>query len=425
MSITIFLLLAAALMAVGLPVAFALGLGTSIFIMANDIPVEIIIRRMFTGIDTTILLCIPFFILAGDIMAEGGIASRLVNVCRLAVGRLSGGFSFVCIVACTFFAAITGSNIACCVAMGAVLIPAMVDNGYSRSYATAVTCGGSILGPIIPPSIAMIMYASLVPGVSISDLYLLGVPAGIILSVALCDCSYILCKRLGYGAIQFSPDERKFKNVMHTIKDSIWALGMPIIILGGIFGGVTTPTEASVLAVLWAIFVGHFVYKEITIKDLFPIFLKSAKNTARILTIISLANLFSWAITYVNLAKYILAGLGSLTSSPSIMLALMLGIMFIMGLFMEPGPIVIITIPLFYPILKVMHIDLVYFGVVSSIITSLGCITFPFGSVLFAGSFVGKVPVSILGKELLPFILTTLLIVILFIIYPALITWIL
>lgn len=423
MSVGIFLIILASLFIFGVPIFTSIGFSSLIFTMSNAFPVEMAFKRMFSGIDSTTLLCIPFFILAGNIMAKGGIAKRLIDICRICVGNLRGGLSFVCILACTIFAAITGSNVACCVTLGAILIPAMIKSGYSREYSTAVCAAGSVLGPIIPPSLTMVLYSNLAE-CSLTDLYLGGVPAGLLLSLSLFIVCYVMCRRRGYTALSFTEEEKTFKYKVHAFADGIWAIGAPVIILGGIFGGVCTPTEASVIAVLYSLIISLFVYKDITFKDIPNIIFEGLCTSSRILIIAASATFFATLLTYVNLPQKILTALLAVTDSPRIMLLMMMAILLVMGMFLEVTPIMFVTIPMFLPICKAMDIDIIYFGILMTINLSLGCATPPFGTLLYAASYVGDVPVMKLGKELMPFILTYVVMILVFIFAPQLITFI-
>jgi len=423
MSATLFLIISAALLILGLPVFSALGLGTSIFVLFSGFDADIIIRRSLAGIDATSLMCIPFFILAGELMAQGGIAKRLVEMSKMAIGRFRGGLSFVTILACTFFAAVTGSNVACCMALGIILIPAMIKQGYNRTYAAAVTAAGSTLGPIIPPSISMVVYCS-ITNASVSKLFLLGIPAGFLLALFFCITAYIMSLKYGYKGIEFTAEEKTAQFRIRLFLDGIWALGTPIIILGGIFGGICTPTEASVLAVLYSLFIGLFVYKELTLKDLPRYFLNAAKGTTRILIIISTATAFAWVLSYIKLPQAVLAGLASATTNGTVMLLIIMAVIFVMGMFLEAGAIMLIAVPIFMPIVETMGIDLVYFGVLVALNCSLGCITPPFGVVLYTGAYVGDTPVMALSREIMPFILAFVLCIILLVFFPGLVTWI-
>jgi len=422
MSVGLFLLILAAMFIFGVPIFTALGFSSLLFCITGGTPVEMVFRRMFSGIDSTTLLCIPFFILAGNIMAKGGIAKRLINVCRICVGRFSGGLSFVCILACTIFAAISGSNVACCVTLGAILIPAMIENGYSREFSTAVCAGGSILGPIIPPSLTMALYSSLSEA-PLPKLYKGGVPAGLIIAAALFVVCGVMCKRRGYKPLVLTEEEKTTKYKVHAFIDGIWALGAPIIILGGIFGGLCTPTEASVIEVLYSMIVSLFIYKEMKFKDIPGILFDGLMTSARILIIASAATLFATLLTYVNLPQTMLEGLLKITQSQTVMMLIMMGILLVMGMFLEVTPIMYVTVPMFLPICNAMGIDPVYFGILLSINLSLGCATPPFGNLLYAASYVGKVPVMKLGKELMPFIITYIALILLFVFCPQLITF--
>ena len=281
-SVALFFILAVVLLVIGVPVATTLGLSSVIFIILEGIPTSTVIQRMFAGVDVVALMCIPFFILAGDLMAKGGIAKRLVRVANLVVGNITGGLAYVTIIVCALFAAMTGSAMACCVTVGAIMIPFMDEAGYDRSFSAAIVAAGSVLGPIIPPSTAMIIYAANT-NTSISSLYLMGIPAGLILALGLCVLSFFYCKKRGYKGLSKTAclnmgegEKLTGSKVFKTVVGAIPALGSPVIILGAIFSGFCTPTEASVIAVIYSFIIGIFVYRELKIRDIGKVLLGSA-----------------------------------------------------------------------------------------------------------------------------------------------------
>ena len=428
MSIMMFVVLAVVMLLLGIPIAATFSLASIAYIISNGIAPAIAMQRMFAGLDSVALLCIPFFILAGELMSSGGIARRLVNLVRRLVGNVSGGLAMVTIICCTFFAAVTGSGVACCAALGAILIPYMVKDGYDRSFATAVTAAGSTLGPIIPPSITLVMYGQMT-GQSISSLYKIGVPAGIMLAVIFGVISFIVCKIKGYGpkrlkdsAVQTEVEEKPLTR--GELLSSLWALGMPIIILGSIFAGLATPTEASVVAVIYALIVALFVYKELKIKDLPKVFGNAAKGTAKIMFIIAAANIFAWMLTYLRIPDMIVKGMLSITDNKVVLLLLVNLLMLILGMLMDSSAIMYICIPIFVPLLTKLGVDLMHFGIVMVVNMCVGIITPPFGTVLFTGCATGNVPMLKLSKQLLPYIIAMIAFVVLLTFVPELVMWI-
>lgn len=417
-SVVIFFILAVVLLVIGVPVATTLGLSSVIFILLEGIPTSTVIQRMFAGVDVVALMCIPFFILAGDLMAKGGIAKRLVRVANLVVGNITGGLAYVTIIVCALFAAMTGSAMACCVTVGAIMIPFMDEAGYDRSFSAAIVAAGSVLGPIIPPSTAMIIYAANT-NTSISDLYLMGVPAGLLMAVGLCVMSFFYCKKRGYKGLSKTAcldlkagEPLSAKSVIMTILGAIPALGSPVIILGAIFTGICTPTEASVIAVIYSFIIGIFVYRELKISDITKVLLGSAKSTAKVMYIVAAAGLFAWVISYARVPQIILDLLLSISDSRVILYFIMILVLLVMGCLMDATPIMLITIPIFMPICDAVGISRLHFGICMCVAVCIGFVTPPFGTCLFTAMDVSKVSMTNLVKRIAPFII--LMIAILF-----------
>ncbi|MBQ1524443.1 MAG: TRAP transporter large permease, partial [Firmicutes bacterium] len=378
--------------------------------------------RLVYGLNSFTLLAVPLFVLVGNLMDFGGISKRLTDWAKSLLGWLPGGLGIVTVFSCAIFAALTGSGPATVAAIGAIMMPGLVRSGYPKSTAAGMIAAGGALGPIIPPSLTMALYSSLSEA-PLPKLYRGGVPAGLIIAAALFVVCGVMCKRRGYKPLVLTEEEKTTKYKVHAFIDGIWALGAPIIILGGIFGGLCTPTEASVIAVLYSMIVSLFIYKEMKFKDIPGILFDGLMTSARILIIASAATLFATLLTYVNLPQTMLEGLLKITQSQTVMMLIMMGILLVMGMFLEVTPIMYVTVPMFLPICNAMGIDPVYFGILLSINLSLGCATPPFGNLLYAASYVGKVPVMKLGKELMPFIITYIALILLFVFCPQLITF--
>lgn len=424
-SIIIFLILTVVLLFLGVPVAATLGLSSVVYFILSGLPTMTIVQRMFSGCDVVALLCIPFFILAGDLMAQGGIAKRLVNLCNMLIGNITGGLAFVTVIVCAVFAAMTGSAMACCVTIGAIMLPYMLKAGYSNEFSTSVFCAGAVLGPIIPPSTAMIIYA-VNANVNLTDLYLMGVPAGVYMVLALCIISYIVCKKNGYrgmSRMEASIDgvqKLDAKEIGKAVLGAIPALGSPLIILGSIYAGIATPTESAVVAVLYSLVVGIFVYRELKIKDIPAILKKSAVGTAKIMYIVAAANLFGWIISYAGIPKMMVNALLSISDNRNVILLLILVILLIMGCVMEATPIMLITIPMFLPVIQELGISPLHFGIVMCVAVCIGFITPPFGTVLFTGMSVSGVSMQKLAKQLVPFIVAMLAVLLIITFIPQL-----
>ena len=392
----LFLILALLLMAMGIPIAVTIGVMSVSYIFMNDIPINIITQKLVSGVNVTALLAIPLFILAGDIMGKGGLATRMIRLASSLVGKVSGGLGIVAVIGCMFFSAISGSGVATAAALGRLMIPSMVEKGYDRGFATSIVAAASPLGVIIPPSISFIIYSNLT-GSSVLDLYKVGLPAGLLIGFSLMVLFYFLAKKQGIQADNEPFDSKEFSA---ALKESLWALGTPIILVGGVFGGIFTATESAAVAVVYALFVGMFIYKDLKFKDILPIFLGSAKMTANIMFIIATASLLAWVLTAEGVPQMIVESLLSVSDNPIAILLMINLIVLIMGLFMETSAILVILVPLFLPLVTSLGMDPVHFGIIITINTAIGLITPPFGVVLFTAASVGEVGIQRVIKHI-------------------------
>ncbi len=393
--VTLFFALTIVLFLLGVPMAVTIGFSSIIYILLADINPMIVVQRLFTGADVSALMAIPFFILAGNLMLTGGLAQRILDLANSLIGRMTGGLALVTILGCMFFAAISGSSIATAAALGTLMIPAMVEKGYGRGFATAIVSNASPMGVIIPPSISLIIYGSL-SGASISDLYLVGVPAGLIVGISLLIVVYLISRKRGYKG---TDEPFKFSDFLRAFRRSLWALGTPIILLGGVFLGIVTPTESGVVAVIYAIIVGMFIYRELKLKDVWGIFLDSAKSTAIIMFIIANAALFAYILAYENIPTAIVSSVLSISENPIIVLLLINIILLIFGAFMDTMAILVIVVPMFLPVITAMGVDPVLFGIIVVVNTAIGMATPPFGATLLISSNLGKSPLVTVARE--------------------------
>jgi len=406
-SITIFVISAVILLLLGVNIATTLGISSVLFFLLERIPTSTVVQRLFSGVDVVALLCIPFFILAGDLMAKGGIARRLVNVVNLFIGNVTGGLAFITIIVCAIFAAMTGSAMATCITIGTIMIPYMLEAGYSREFSTGVVSAGAVLGPIIPPSTAMILYA-VNTNTSVTELYLLGIPAGIIMAVALGIAAYLVARKNGYKGLSNQDEEgrkKSAKEVIMTILGALPAIGSPIIILGFIYAGICTPTESAVIAVIYSFLVGKFIYRELSFKDIPGILKNAAESTAKVMYIVSAAALFAWVITYERVPQEVLTAMLSLSTDKNVIMLIILIILFVMGAVLEATPIILITVPMFLPVIQAVGINPLHFGIVLTVAVCIGFVTPPFGTVLFTGIAIGNVSMQKLARQLIPFII--------------------
>ncbi len=385
----------------GMPIAFSLGVSSMATLQfGSHLPMTLAAQRLFTGTDSFPLMAIPFFMLAGELMESGGISRRLFDFAHALVGFVYGGLAMVAVVAAMFFAGISGAAAADTAAVGAVSIPAMIRKGYAKGFAAAVQAAGGSIGVIIPPSIPMIIFG-VVGGVSIGKLFMGGIIPGVLIGGGLMAANFFLSKRAGYGKEPF----QGFKKVFVTFFAAFWALLMPAIILGGILGGIFTPTEAAVIAVLYGLIVGFGVYRELSISDLPKIFAKAAVSTSTVMLLIATANIFGWILTAQRVPQNVAAYLVSLTTSPVILYALILVCLLIIGTFMETSASLIILTPVFLPAIHKFGIDPVHFGVVMVTSLSIGMLTPPLGICLFISCNIADIQLHEIVKYIYPFLL--------------------
>lgn len=380
------------------PIAFTIGLAAvgGILIVGN-IPLEIVAQRMFTQIDTFSMLAIPFFILAGNLMDKGGISVKIVNFASQIVGHIRGGLAMVSIVACLLFGCISGSGAAASAAIGSILIPAMEEKGYDKAFSAAITATSGPLGIIIPPSIVMVVYAT-TAGVSVGDMFLAGYIPGLLIAFSLMIVCYIFAIKHGYPA----GDKPTLRSFFKSLKESIWAILMVVIIMGGILGGVFTATEASVVAVVYAAVVGMFVYKGIKLRDIPGIIQASAFTTAAVMFCVATTNILAWALTSEQVISKLSAAMLGITSNKLLMLLLVNLILLFLGMILDATPAIILIVPILMPVITQMGIDPVHFGLITTVNLAIGMSTPPVGITLFVSSSIAKESISKMTKPLLP-----------------------
>lgn len=406
------------LIVAGLPVAFALGISGLVYFFQSGIGLETFAQRIAVGMDSFALLAAPFFILAGNIMNRGGITNRIFRFANSLVGHLRGGLGHVNILASMLFAGMSGTAIADAAGLGSIEIKAMQDEGYDLEFSTAVTAASSIIGPIIPPSTVMVLFG-VTAGVSIGQLFMGGILPGILIGLALMLLVMWYSRKRNYP----KKDRFEIREVVKSFCDTGWALVTPILIVGGILGGICTPTEAGTIAVVYALFISVFVYKEIKLKDIPSILWETAKTSGVILVIVATASTFGWCLTYEHIPQSIAESLSGVTESRLLLMAIMAVIYLFLGMIMETSAIILTTVPIFVPVLKAMGIDLVYFGVFLAILMSIGTITPPVGTVLFILSKITGLPINKLSRIMLPWYGVLGIVVILLLLFPPIITF--
>lgn len=390
---------------INVPVAVALGLASMIVLMVQDnVPLMVIVQKMFTSTDSFTLMAVPFFILAGKLMESGGISKRLINFSSTLVGSLHGGLAMVSIVTCMFFAAISGSAAATTAAVGSILIPAMVKRGYDKSFSTAIQAAGGTIGVMIPPSVPLILFG-VIAGASIGDLFIAGIIPGVFVGMSLILVAYFISRKRGYG----KEERSSLKEVASAFKSAILAILMPVIILGGIYGGIFTPTEGSVVAVVYGLIVGLLIYKEIKWKDLPDIFISSAITSSVILFIISCASIFGFLLTREQIPAQISEGMLGITSNAIMILIIINVILLIVGTFLETSAAIVIMAPILVPIASAAGMDLVHFGVIMVVNLAIGMITPPVGINLFVASNIANIRLEHIVRAIMPFIIVLII----------------
>lgn len=401
----------------GIPIFLALGIATVIAMATAGMPFVVIPQKMFAGINSTSLLAIPFFMLAGNIMARG-ITMKLINVSNAFIGWIKGSLAIVTVLSSALFGAISGSATATISAVGGTTIPAMKKEGYPDHFAAAISSMAAILGPMIPPSITLIVYGSITE-TSISKLFIASIIPGALLCLAL------LGYTLYYGKKMDLPSKPKKtgKEILLTLKDSVWALFMPVLILGGIFGGIFTATEAAAVAAGYAFLVSIFIYKDLTIKEVPRILVEAAISTAAILMLVGLSKSSGYVIVTSRLPQAVLSAFQSLTSSPAVMLML-INIMFLLiGMFMEANAAIVMMTPLLMPLMTAFNIDPIHFGLIMSVNLYIGLVTPPVGICILLGNQMAGAKLEQTLKSAMPMILIALGILMLVTYIPGLTTW--
>lgn len=387
--------------AFSISIAVAIG-GSAVLGIALFDPKQLILvpKEMFSAIDKFPLAAIPFFILAGNLMETGGISRRLVEFAKSLVGGVQGGLPMTCVLTCMIFAAVSGSSVATTFAIGAILIPAMVKHGYPVGYAASVQATSAELGVIIPPSIPLILFG-VAAEVSIGELFIAGFGPGLLIGVVLMAFVHLWCRFKGMG--KHDGDGRL--SVWTATRDAGWALLMPVVILGGIYGGIFTPTEASVIAVFYALLVGLVIHRELKISDIVLVLRKSVISSAVIMFIIANAGLFAFLITRAGIPDAIGQWLAAVLESPAMFLLGVNAALFVIGMFIETSAAIIVLAPILVPVAIYFGIDPVHFGIIMVVNLAMGMITPPFGVNLYAACTVAKISLDRIIGHLLPFVL--------------------
>lgn len=403
----------------GVPIAFGLGIISLVGLVETQLPLQVVVQQMYGGVSNFAFIAIPLFILAGNLMAVGGISRRITDFSEALVGHWPGGLGMVVIVSSMIFAAVTGSAIAAAAAIGALLIQPMLDKGYSKDYAAALVATSGSIGPIIPPSIPLVVYGVIV-GSSIAKLFMGGVVPGVLMGISLMIANWMISKKRGYIG---RPEKASFKEVRQGFMDAILALFMPLIIVGGIILGIFTPTESAAIAVAYALLLGGVVYRELNWNTIKSAFIDAAITTGVILTVLMTARLFIWFMTVKMIPQSVAAALLQIVHSKWGALMVVNIILLIAGTFIDTTSAITIFVPLFLPLVQNFGIDLIHFGLVVAVNLTIGMCTPPLGVCLFVTCGIANTTLREMFYDLM-LLLIPLLIVLLMVTYiPGLVTW--
>lgn len=380
-----------------LPIAYSVGAAALAGLAVCGFPLQLVAQRMFTQTDSFSLMAIPFFLLAGNLMDFGGMSKRLVNLSSQLVGHIRGGLAMVCVLACMLFGAISGSGAAASAAIGAVLFPAMCQQKYDKSFSTALIATSGPLGIVIPPSIVMVVYSTSA-NVSVGNMFLAGYIPGILLGLGIMVHCYLFAKQHGYPA----GERATLRSFFQAFIESIWAILLVVIIMGGILGGFFTATEASVVAVVYAFIIGKFVYKGLTMKDIPRIVIASAKTTAAIMFCIATTNVLAWGLTAERVIDGLANALLNFSSSKVVILLIINVILLFLGCILDATPAIILIVPILLPVLNSLGIDLVHFGIITTVNLAIGMSTPPVGVTLFVSSSLTKQPIASVVRPMIP-----------------------
>ncbi|MBN2059939.1 MAG: TRAP transporter large permease [Deltaproteobacteria bacterium] len=388
---------------IGVPIAFVLGLTPlAPMILRGETPIVLVAQRIFTGMDSPVLMTVPLFILAGNIMSAGNMTGRLVRFCNILVGSFRGGLAYINVVISMIFAGITGAAVADTSAVGSILIPAMKKAGYNDDFSAAVTATSSTIGPIIPPSIPFILYGVLAE-VSIASLFLAGLIPGVLLAAGQMSIIWYYSRKHAYP-------KRNLPGIREALvvsADALLVLLMPVIILGGILTGVFTPTESACVAVFYSLFISFFVYHDIRLKDLCNILIRTGVTSSLVMLVIGMASIFSWVLASEEIPKFVMESIMGLTHNKILILLLMNILLLIIGMFMELTASLIILAPVLLPLMSEIGVDPLHFGVIIVLNLVIGLTTPPVGVCLFIACSIGKIKMESLSKALIPFLLAS------------------
>lgn len=404
----------------GMPITFSLGVASLLGLIITKVPLLLVVQRLWTAVDTFSLVAVPLFILAGDLMSNGGISRRLVDFAQALVGHFTSGLAMVAVVACMFFAAVSGSAIADAAAIGGILIPTMIANRYHPPFTASLVAAAGTIGPIIPPSIPMVVYGAMT-NTSIAMLFAGGFLPGVVMGLGLMAYSYYVGKQRGYVG-----RERRagLKEIARGFVNALLAMLMPIIIIGGIISGVFTPTESGVVAVAYALLLGKFVYRELTWRDVTRLLYECGLLTGKILFILGTASIFSWLLTVEGIPQQVTATIAGMNPGWFAMLLLINLILLFVGTFIDTISALVIFTPLLLPLAMSVGVDPIHFGIIIAVNLTIGMITPPVGVVLFVTTAIAKLTIREMMRDLTPMIAVLIVALAITTYWPAMVMWI-
>lgn len=417
MTIAIFVFSLIGAMAIGIPIAFSLLIcGVALMWHLDMFDAQILAQNLLEGSNSFPLLAVPFFMLAGEIMNAGGLSRRIVNFAMACVGHIKGGLGYVTIMAAVIMAALSGSAVADAAALSALLLPMMVAAGHDRARSAGLIASAGIIAPVIPPSIGFVIFG-VAGNVSISKLFMAGIVPGILLGASLWITWWWLARR---EVVQVPPP-KSMGEILVAMREATWALVLPLIVVFGLKFGVFTPTEAAVVAAVYALFISTFIYRELGLKDLYPLFVNSAKTSAIVMFLVAAAMVSAWLITVANLPAQLIELLQPLLDSPRLLMLTIMVITMVVGTALDMTPTILLLTPVLMPVVKAAGIDPVYFGVLFIINNAIGLITPPVGTVLNAVAGVGKISMDEVTRGVMPFMIAQFIIMFAMVAFPALV----
>lgn len=419
---TIVLITLGSMFLLGMPIFMSLAIASIVALLTGGyLPMSVIHNSIFDGLNIFPLLAIPCFVIAGTLMEYGNITNQIINVVKQLVGRMHGGLGITTILACTFFAAISGSGPGTVAAVGTILIPAMVRSGYSKDYAGAVSSSGGTIGLLIPPSNPMIIYAIL-GNVSVTAMFTAGFVPGFIVGFAMSMTAWLIARRNGYQGDENTPPFNLI-TFLKTCRQSFFSLMTPVVILGSIYSGLCTPVEAAVVAIAYALVVGFVINRALRPKHIYKALLEGALLSGAVLIIVGTSTLFGKILTFEQAPQKLAAAVMSFSTNPHVVLLLIIGVLIILGMFMETLSTIIILVPVLMPMLKLVGIDPVHFGIILVVTNEMALLTPPLGVNLFVSSRLAKISVERISVAVLPFLATLISCILLFTFVPQISTW--